>query len=96
MSSITQSSTSSGVAWLNTRPAWQRPGHDRLDAAVHMRRGVRVKTDQVRARIGEGAASASTGSIIEMHVDRHRCAVRPFCVRLQAWQTIGPKVRLGT
>jgi hypothetical protein len=54
MSSITQSSTSSGCAGLNTSPALHAFGLDRLNAAVHMAGRIRVKADEISTGIGKG------------------------------------------
>jgi hypothetical protein len=66
-------------------------GLDQLQRAVHVRAGVGVEAHQVGAGLAEGLRQRIHRLHHQVHVDRHA----GMCLR-SAWQTIGPKVRLGT
>ena len=96
MSSITQSSTSSGAAGLNVRPALQPCALMAWMLRCTCSEASGWKLIRSAPASAKAAASASTGCTI-------RCtsmgAGRPSgntAWGLSAWQTMGPKVRLGT
>ena len=96
ISSITQSSASSGVRRVEDQPGLAARGLDALDAAVHVRRRLRMDADEVGAGLREGRGQGVDRLDHQMHVDRHRGPVGLFACGFSAWQTIGPKVRFGT
>ena len=96
MSSITQSSTSSGMAGLKVRPAWQPWALMAWMLRCTCADASGWKLIRSAPAWAKASASASTGCTI-------RCTSigtgRPSGVTawgLSAWQTMGPKVRLGT
>jgi hypothetical protein len=68
-------------------------GLDELQRAVDVRAGVGVEAHQVGAGLAEGLRQRVHRLHHQVHVDGHR-GVRAHAGF--AWQTMGPKVRLGT
>ena len=94
--SITHSSTSSGVAGLNTRPAWQPSALISCSVRSTCALASGWKLIEVGAGLGEGQRQRIDRLHHQVHVERHRLPSARTQCGLMACATTGPMVRFGT
>ena len=95
MSSITQSSTSSGMAGLKVRPAWQPWALMAWMLRCTYAGCVGVKADQVGTGLGKGLGQRVHGLHHQVHVDRHGPARRRDCMGLERLADHGAEGQVG-
>jgi len=93
MSSIIQSSTSSGAAGLNTSPALQPAAL--MAWTLHVGAGVRVEADVVGPGLRERLGQRVDRLHHQVDVDRHGTALRGHGVRLQGRTDHRPERQVG-
>jgi len=96
MSSMTQSSTSSGMAGLKVRPAWQPRALMAWMLRCTWAEASGWKLTRSAPASMKAPARASTGWIIRCTSIGTGVPSARWACGFRAWQTIGPKVRLGT